>query len=106
MGDRGLLVVPADCASDEPCRVHVAYHGCRQGIGCVGDRVARDAGYNRWPDTNRIVVLYPQVKKSLTWPYNPRGRWDWWDYSGSNYASRDGLQISAINRMLAALGAR
>ena len=56
-------------------------------------------------DANRVVVLYPQVKKSLFWPVNPRGCWDWWGYSGADYAARTGAQPSAIRRMLDALGA-
>lgn len=103
---RGLLFVPQECAAGRPCRMHVAYHGCRQGIGFVGRDFARNAGYNRWADINRIVVLYPQVAKSLVWPFNPKGCWDWWGYSGPNYATRNGLQLASVHRMLAALGAR
>jgi len=105
MAETGFVFVPRDCASGAPCRMHVAFHGCRQGIGFIGRTFARQAGYNRWADANRVVVLYPQAAKSLFWPVNPRGCWDWWGYSGTNYASRDGLQLKAVNRMLAALGA-
>lgn len=104
--DEGFVFVPQDCAAGKPCRLHVAFHGCRQGSGFVGRAFARDAGYNRWADANRIVVLYPQVAKSLVWPLNPQGCWDWWGYSGAHYATRDGLQLKAVNRMLRALGAR
>jgi hypothetical protein len=106
MAETGFLFVPEDCAAGRPCRLHVVFHGCRQGRDFVGRAFARDAGYNRWADANRIVVLYPQVAKSLFWPLNPQGCWDWWGYSGANYASRDGLQLKAVNRMLRALGAR
>jgi poly(3-hydroxybutyrate) depolymerase len=105
MADEGFVFVPKDCAAGAPCRIHVAFHGCRQGIGFIGRTFARQSGYNRWADANRIVVLYPQVAKSLFWPVNPRGCWDWWGYSGANYASRDGLQLKAVRRMLEALGA-
>ena len=64
------------------------------------------AGYNRWADANRIVVLYPQAAQSLVAPFNPRGCWDWWGYSGADYAARSGAQLSSVHRMLAALGAR
>lgn len=106
MADRGFLFVPADCAAGKPCRIHVAFHGCRQGVGFVGRDFATNAGYNRWADANRIVVLYPQVKKSLFWPFNPKGCWDWWGYSGVGYTARTGLQIAAVQRMLSAIGAR
>ena len=104
MAETGFVFVPKDCAEGAPCRVHVVFHGCRQGIDFVGRSFARLAGYNRWADANRIVVLYPQARKSLSWPVNPRGCWDWWGYSGANYASRDAIQLEAVHRMLTALG--
>jgi hypothetical protein len=104
MADTGLLFVPQDCAAGQPCRVHVAFHGCRQGIGFLGRTFARQTGYLRWADANRIVVLFPQVKASRTWPVNPRGCWDWWGYSGADYAARSGAQLAAVHRMLGALG--
>ena len=104
--DKGFLFVPRDCAAGKPCRIHVAFHGCRQGSDFVGKTFARDAGYNRWADANRIVVLYPQVSKSLFYPFNPKGCWDWWGYSGIGYTARTGLQLAAVHRMLVALGAR
>jgi len=106
MADEGFVFVPEDCAAGKPCRIHVAFHGCRQGSGFVGQAFVREAGYNRWADANRIVVLYPQAAKSLFWPFNPQGCWDWWGYSGAGYATRNGLQLRAVHRMLRALGAR
>jgi hypothetical protein len=106
MAERGFLFVPKDCAAGAPCRVHVAFHGCRQGIDEIGRTFASRAGYNRWADANRIVVLYPQVEKSWVWPFNPRGCWDWWGYSGVDYAARGGAQPASVHAMLVALGAR
>jgi Esterase PHB depolymerase len=105
MADTGLLFVPRDCAAGKPCRIHVAFHGCRQGAGFIGRKFAMETGYNRWADANRIVVLYPQAEKSLFWPVNPRGCWDWWGYSGADYAARSGAQLSTVHAMLVALGA-
>ena len=105
MADEGFLFVPKDCAAGATCRLHVTFHGCEQGVGFAGERFARLAGYNRWADDNRIVVLYPQVAKSLSWPLNPKGCWDWWGYSGANYAARSGAQLAAVRRMVEALGA-
>ena len=104
LAERGLLFVPKECAAGKPCRIHVAFHGCRQGIDYVGKIFARETGYNRWADANRIVVLYPQVARSLVFPFNPRGCWDWWGYTGGDYATRNGAQLAAVRRMLAALG--
>ncbi len=104
LGETGLLFVPRDCAAGRPCRIHVAFHGCRQGADTIGKSFARQTGYNRWADANRIVVLYPQVARSLFAPFNPRGCWDWWGYTGDDYATRDGAQLAAVRRMLIALG--
>ena len=64
MGPVGFVYVPADCSGDtpsgEPCRLHVAFHGCRQYQELVGDDFYWDAGYNVWAEANQIVVLYPQ----------------------------------------------
>ena len=100
--DQGFVYVPKDCEKTR-CHVHVAFHGCRQGASEVGDRFAREAGYNRWAETNRLIVLYPQVKASF---WNPRGCWDWWGYTGSAYATKDGAQIRAVRAMLERLSAR
>jgi len=116
--------VPQDCRS-AVCRVHVAFHGCRQNAEQIGRRFVEGAGYNAWADHNRegagynawadhnrIIVLYPQTVPrrglalgSWKWVYNPSGCWDWWGYSGSAYATRDGLQIAAVRAMLKRLAA-
>ena len=110
MADVGYVYVPASCDT-ERCRVHVAFHGCRQGAEQIGERFVRDAGYNRWADTNRLVVLYPQaVPRYVFWTFNPRGCWDWWGYSGSRYATKEAPQIRAVmamvERVATARGAR
>jgi len=99
--DQGFVYVPKDCEK-ERCRVHVAFHGCRQSASEVGDRFAREAGYNRWAESNRLIVLYPQVTASF---WNPRGCWDWWGYTGSGYHTREGAQIRAVWAMLERLSA-
>ncbi|HEX7217725.1 MAG TPA: depolymerase [Burkholderiales bacterium] len=104
MADEGFAYVPAAC-ENERCRVHVAFHGCRQGASAVGEAFVRDAGYNRWADTNRLIVLYPQaVARYVWWTWNPRGCWDWWGYSGSAYATKDAPQIRAVMAMVERLG--
>ena len=60
------------------CRVHIAFHGCKQNEALVGDAFTVGAGFNRWAETNGIVVLYPQAQDGLG---NPNGCWDWWGYT-------------------------
>lgn len=108
MADAGYAYVPESCAR-ERCRVHVAFHGCRQSAAAIGERFVREAGYNRWASANRIVVLYPQIVARSGWGgamwrwnfvLNPRGCWDWWGYTDAQYHTREGAQIRAVKAML------
>jgi poly(3-hydroxybutyrate) depolymerase len=108
MADTGYAYIP-DACRQERCRVHVAFHGCRQNATEIGERFVREAGYNRWAAANRIVVLYPQTVARDGWGgalwdwsfvVNPRGCWDWWGYTGAQYHTKDGPQIKAVKAML------
>jgi poly(3-hydroxybutyrate) depolymerase len=97
MSDVGYIYVPSACRFDE-CRLHVAFHGCRQNADAQGDErihddFVRDAGYNRWAAANRIVVLYPQATEAAS---NPRACWDFWGFSGERWRTRDGVQMQAV----------
>jgi poly(3-hydroxybutyrate) depolymerase len=102
----GYVFVPEQCAAGVRCRVHIALHGCRQGAHDVGEAFVRTAGYNDWAAANDTIVLYPQVKPVrpnwlLAWlPDNPLGCWDWWGYSGPDYAVKSGAQIAALRAMV------
>ena len=109
MADEGFAYVPAACRAGG-CRVHVAFHGCRQGVDALGRRFAEGAGYNAWAESNRLVILYPQVvarsgwaSGSMRWVYNPKGCWDWWGYSAVDYATRNGPQMVAVRKMISRL---
>ncbi len=111
----GQVYVPAAChgATARTCRVHIVFHGCRQGAENVGDAVFAKLGFNRWADTNRVVVLYPQVAASEgPLPYNPRGCWDWWGsyglltYTGPAFPIRSGAQMAAVKAMVDRLTGR
>ena len=95
----GYLYVPDACRAGG-CRVHAFFHGCQQSAELVGDAVARGAGINEWAESNRLLVLYPQVASSSLSPMNPLGCWDWWGYTGGNYATRAAVQLNAIRKML------
>ena len=100
MDETGYLYVPQRCRT-ERCRMHVAFHGCRQGAAEIGERYVREAGYNRWADTNALIVLYPQaIKRYSPFVFNPRGCWDWWGYTGANYHTKSAPQLRAVMQML------
>ena len=109
----GWVYVPAACRQSAHCRVHVVLHGCRQypastlaggPQGRFGDTYVKNAGYNGWADTNRIIVLYPQANAMTVGTRlprsNPNGCWDWWGYDDANYAKKAGRQMTAIRAMV------
>jgi poly(3-hydroxybutyrate) depolymerase len=101
MAKTGYVYIPAACqrGGGTKCAVHVVFHGCTQSAAEVGDAVYGRLGYNEWADSNGIVVLYPQVNTSVI-PYNPKGCWDWWGYSGLNFQTQGGPQLSAVRAMV------
>lgn len=108
MADQGYAYVPRPCASSAACRVHVVFHGCLQQAEAIGDVFVRHAGYNRWADTNRLIVLYPQITARYGWTpgrhggfvFNPVACWDWWGYESPEYDTQAGPQIKAVRAML------
>jgi hypothetical protein len=106
LGPTGYVYVPDQCTTSARCRVHVALHGCRQGAQAIGETFVREAGYNGWAAAHDTIVLYPQVRASqptlLAWwlPLNPYGCWDWWGYTGTDYAVKSAVQITAIMAMI------
>ena len=104
----GYLFLPNACRqAGAGCRLHVALHGCGQTAARIGDAFVRHAGYNRWAAANDIVVLYPQADAvertvlgiALPWP-NPQACWDWWGFTGPDYALKSAPQITAITAMI------
>ena len=118
MSNTGWVFVPENCRAQEPCRLHVALHGCLQfpayryihdgTFVTFGSTFAEHAGYNEWAETNSIIVLYPQAQRSPQSFFdvfdvlgrNPKGCWDWWGYDDSGYAKKSGSQMAAIKKMI------
>ena len=96
LGENAYLFVPQSCKDNLHCNIHISFHGCNQNAEAVGDEYAKNAGFNAWADTNNLIVLYPQTKKSAFMPLNPQACWDWWGYTGEDYANKDGKQIKAV----------
>jgi poly(3-hydroxybutyrate) depolymerase len=99
---RGWLYVPAACSGrGKPgrCRLHVVFHGCKQGASYLRDEFVRRSGYLAAADAGAVVMLFPQVEPGFQ-PLNPNGCWDWWGYGGETYATRRGPQILAVRAMI------
>jgi len=101
--DVGYMYAPDACVgggggvSGEGCRVHVAFHGCEMTVPDIGQQFVMNAGYNSWAAANDVIVLYPQATRTTL---NPKGCFDWWGYTGADYASKLGCQMSAVDKMV------
>ncbi len=97
MATNGWAYVPQACQAGgtATCRLHVVLHGCKQNISDVQQQYVRNTGYNRWGDSNNIVMLYPQTSTAAT-----NSCWDWWGYDSANYSKKSGPQMAAIKAMV------
>ena len=55
LGKEGVVYVPEACRQQSGCRLHIALHGCEQGLDQIGMRFVEESGFARWADTNRLV---------------------------------------------------
>jgi len=95
MATTGWAYIPQACSDGTQCRVHVVLHGCKQNESDVQQQYVKNTGYNRWADTNNLVMLYPQTSLAAT-----NSCWDWWGYDSANYAKKSGPQMVAIKAMV------
>lgn len=99
LADAGWVYIPAACQkSGANCRLHVALHGCLQSGENIKDEFAIHAGYNEWAEGSKVVVLYPQAKKSSF--SNPNACFDWFGYTNSDFATKNGSQMKTIKAMI------
>ena len=118
MNPKAYVYVPNSCATGTTCRIHVAFHGCEMNYDSAPSSASSDAGpvyglkfvlnsgLNEWADTNNIIVLYPQAKKSAFVPLNPKGCWDFWNYEGGGVPhTKQGKQIDTVRAMMTRLAA-
>eukprot|EP00042_Codosiga_hollandica_P023261 m.90935 g.90935 ORF g.90935 m.90935 type:complete len:338 (+) comp51109_c0_seq1:100-1113(+) len=104
MNGYGYIYVPNACASSSTkCRLHISFHGCLQDVSFIQNTYALHAGYNAHAEVNDIIVLYPQA---ATLPeLNPNGCFDWWGYTGPDYATKIGAQSAGVARMVSRISA-
>jgi len=91
--DWGYIYIPDACADGaNSCKLHVAYHGCKQDYDSIQDVFAVHAGFNEWAEANNIVVVFPYVEANAKLG-NGNACWDWWGYAGSDYSLQSGVQM-------------
>ncbi len=98
VSNTGYLYVPDSCSSGAgDCGLHIAFHGCVQGAEFIDERFAAQSGFNEWAESNKLIIAYPQVEKSL---FNPKGCWDWWGYTNEDYDLRSGKQVAGVAALI------
>mmetsp|Transcript_7685 Transcript_7685/g.10604 ORF Transcript_7685/g.10604 Transcript_7685/m.10604 type:complete len:334 (-) Transcript_7685:72-1073(-) len=96
--EKAYAYVPNSCYEmNADCKIHVAFHGCLQTVYDLGDTFYTQTGYNNWAESNGIIILYPQAVANAK---NPKGCFDWWGYSGADYATQLGPQMYTVNKMV------
>ncbi len=71
MAEQGYVYVPKSCEQGQSCTLHISFHGCNQHADAVGMAYVEKAGFNRYADSNNIVVLYPQSRASKSYANEP-----------------------------------
>lgn len=101
MDQTGYIYVPTSCKNGSVCKLHICFHGCEQGYSYVQDQFINSNQLNNWAESNNIIVLYPQAVSTAV--LNPKGCWDWWAYTGLDYATKYAGQISSVYKMTEAI---
>merc|ERR1712156_524874 len=104
MSETGYYYVPESCNGNvNSCHLHVFFHGANQSTDKIGTEFIESSGLLEMAETNKIVLLFPQIKTK--W-FNPMGMWntigynkDLKDYKGQ-YASKDAFQMRGIFNMI------
>jgi poly(3-hydroxybutyrate) depolymerase len=56
-------------------------------------RFALDSGYLDYVEANKLIVLFPQTWITEdNYPLNPKGCWDWYGWTGRQYATNQGAE--------------
>lgn len=101
MSETAYLFIPPACADGgKACALHLVLHGCAQSAVQVGTDFIQQSGYLPWAQANNIVLAFPQV---VPGPLNPYACWDWWGYTGANYDTRDGAQMTVLADWISSL---
>lgn len=101
----GHAYIPTGCDDRTECKLHIVFHGCAQNSELIDNQYYTKTGYNKWAESNNIIILYPQVADiplHLTdfQHSNPQGCWDWWGYTGDNYHRKSGVQMAVVKKMI------
>jgi len=94
--------IPTACQTNGTlCGLHVSFHGCNQNYEAIQDDYYANGGFNTWAEANNIIVLYPQADSQIG--SNPQGCFDWWGFTGDDYAFKTAVQMATTWNMISYL---
>ena len=103
LAPEGYIYVPPSCESGKKaCKLHFSLHGC--GVNGYYDEAVHHLGFQRWGESNDIVIIFPRVQPHGGTIETQSGCWDGYAQSGTDYALKSGAQMHAIRMMMAAVG--
>ena len=73
-------------------------HGCS--VNNYYDEAVHELSFNRWAETNRMVVLYPRMAEHGTTTQEKIGCWDAYAQTSPKYDTKEGIQMIAIREMI------
>lgn len=63
-----------------------------------------DSGYIEYAEENDLMILFPQTWISeKNYPYNPKGCWDWFGWTGDQYATKKGAESKWLMSFIRAI---
>jgi len=96
MGTAGFIYIPKQC-EEQRCHLHLNFHGCNEWPPHIAEQYILHSGFLPVAEANGIIVIFPLTTKV---PKNMDGCWDFYSYTGPNFATKTGAQIQVIKRML------
>eukprot|EP01029_Cantina_marsupialis_P017799 TRINITY_DN40083_c0_g1_i1.p1 TRINITY_DN40083_c0_g1~~TRINITY_DN40083_c0_g1_i1.p1 ORF type:complete len:350 (+),score=92.63 TRINITY_DN40083_c0_g1_i1:100-1149(+) len=102
---KGFMYVPKNCQKSsgtcvKKCPVHVAFHGCKQCYSKIKYDFIKHAGYVELAEANDIIIVFPQTVSTWT---NMNACFDWWGYTNSDYANKNGIQTNTTMSIVSAV---
>lgn len=65
-----------------------------------------DSGYIEYAEENDLMILFPQTWiTENNFPYNPNGCWDWFGWTGENYATNVGSETKWLMNFIHSISA-
>lgn len=99
MADEGFAFIPKQCESKDnveksTCAIHFVLHGCSQSADMVDNNFVYQSGVWQYATNYNLIVVYPQTKKTEK---NPYSCWDFYAFTGENYATNKAPQLQTLN---------